>query len=237
MTDEELLVFPERVRAYPGPYGDVRALMLTSLGTRRLERGDVEGSAAALREAAAVASNGELKGQAGHNARLGELNRIGKLSATDPEAAWAAWQALGPPDPALGATESHVEALIAQNRAIHFSNAGRCADLDALATHARLEHAESLRAACHERHGMTVMAAGNLAGAAEELRVAVRLDPGDLRHRDNLVVMLEKQVDALVHGGRCGEVAPLVAEGRTLAPREGFWDEVTTFCNASSIHR
>src|SRR5208283_5454754 len=115
-------------------------------------------------------------GQTGHNARLGELNRLGRLSATEPEAAWSQLRALGPPDPALGAMEQEVAQVMAQNRAVHFSNAGLCPDLEAVLTAPApvVLRADSLRASCRARHALALSQRGDIAGAIDDLRVAVR---------------------------------------------------------------
>jgi tetratricopeptide (TPR) repeat protein len=232
MDDAALAAFPEPLRAYPSAYGDVRALSLTMLGTRRLSRGDVEGSAAALREAAGVATSADVKGQTGHNARLGEINRLGKLSMTDPEAAWAGFTKLGPPDPELATTEAEVGVVIARNRAVKLSNAGRCPELEAALTAKGppVDRADALRAACHARHGLTISEHGDPKGALDELRAAVRLDPSDPHHRQNLVAVIEQLVDQYVHSARCALTPPLIAEGRALDPSTTFFADATEFC-------
>jgi tetratricopeptide (TPR) repeat protein len=233
MSDAALATYAEPLRAYPGAYGDFRALVLTFQGGRRLRHGDVEGSAAALREAASVATSAEVRGQTGHNARLGEINRIATLSATDPEGAWAAWQRLGPADPALGATETEAARVIEENRAIRFSNDGACVELESvLGSAPGVRRPDTLRASCHARRGLALERQGDFKGAIDELRGAVRFDPGEPQHRKNLAVMMEKEIDRLVHGSHCDLAAPLVAEGRALDPSATFFDEAATFCRS-----
>ena len=233
MSEARLLGFAEPFRAYAGAYGDVRALSLTLVAERRLKRGDVDGSAAALHEASAVATSDDVRGQTGHNARLGELNRLGRLSATEPEAAWSQLRALGPPDPALGTMEQEVAQVMAQNRSVHFSNAGLCSNLEGVLTAPSpvVLHADSLRASCRARHALALSQRGDIAGAIDELRIAVRLEPREPQHRQNLAVMIEKEVDRLVHASGCKQAAPLVAEGRALDPGATFWAEATAFCS------
>jgi len=236
MDDATLVWFAEPLRAHPTAYGDVRALALTMLGQRRLKRGDVEGSSAALREAATVASSSEVRGQAGHNARLGELNRLGRLSGTDPESAWKQWLALGPPDPALGSTEPEIALAIAQNRAIHFANDGQCTSLEAVLTSkvSPIPREAQLRASCHAHRGITLSEHGDLAGALTEMRAAVHADPTDPHHKQNLEVVLEKEIDRLVHAGGCAQIPPLVAEGQAIAPEGAFFAQATEYCRATA---
>jgi tetratricopeptide (TPR) repeat protein len=236
LDDARLAAYAEPFRGYPAAYGDIQALVLTLVADRRLRRGDVEGSARALQQAAGMATSAEMRGQTGHNARLGELNRIAKLSTTDPEGAWAALSRLGPRDPALGTSEDEVGRVVVHNRAIFHANAGRCTELEAAlasAGAAPVEHADGLRAGCHERHALAASERGDFAGAIEDMRTAVRVEPGDPVHRQNLAVMIEKEVDRLVHAGRCGDTAGLIAEGRTLAQGDTFFDEATAFCKAA----
>jgi tetratricopeptide (TPR) repeat protein len=231
MSDAALEAFPEPLRAYPAAYGDVRASMLTLLAQRRLKHGDVNGSAAALQEAAGVATSDDMRGQTGHNARLGEVNRVASLSTTDPEAAWAQWQRLGPPDPALGDTETKAAHVIAQNRAVRFSNAGQCAELEGVVTStAGIDQANGLRASCRARHALALAEKRDFKDAIDELRTATRLDPSDPQHRQNLVVMIEKEVDRLIHASHCAQAVPLMTEGRTLGPTEVFWSQAAAFC-------
>jgi hypothetical protein len=192
----------------------------------------VEGSSVALREAASVASSSELRGQAGHNARLGELNRVGRLSATDPERAFREWQALGPPDPTLGTTEAEVAQAIAENRAIALSNTGKCPELEQVLGRVTpaSPRANALRASCHARRGINRSDAGDLAAAIADLRDAVRLDPDGSHHKQNLAVVIEKQIDQMVHNHGCGQIASLVVEGQALDPHSTFFGEVTEFC-------
>jgi tetratricopeptide (TPR) repeat protein len=229
MDDAKLLAFAEPFRGIPSAYGDVRALALTTLGERRLSRGDVDGSASALREAAALATTDDIRSQAGHNARLGELNRLGALSTTDPESAAKQIAALGPPDPTLVETETKVRQAIVENRAVRLANAGSCDLLERVLT-ASTPRADTLRAACLARHGIALALRGDVAGALSNLRDAVRLDPTAEQHKQNLLVMIEKTVDQLVHGHRCGDIPPLVAEGRAIDPRAKFFDEATEYC-------
>jgi hypothetical protein len=231
MSDATLAAFAEPLRAYPSAYGDVRALVLTFEGGRLLRHGDVEGSAAALREAASVATSAEIRGQTGHNARLGEINRLVKLSQTDPETAWTEWQRLGPPDPALGATETDAAQLIGENRAIRFSNGGMCVDLEkVLASAPRVHQPDALRASCRARDALMLSKRGDFKGAIDDMRAAVRLEPNEPRHRANLVVMIEKEVDRLIHASHCDVAAPLIAEGRALDASATFFGEATVFC-------
>jgi hypothetical protein len=231
MSDAALAAFPEPLRLYPAAYGDIRALVLTFEGGRRLRHGDVEGSSAALREAASVATSAEVRGQTGHNARLGEINRIVALSTTDPETAWSEWQRLGPPDPALGAMEVEAPRVISENRAIRFSNDGACAELETVLTAAPgVRKPDSLRAACHARHALTLSDKKDWNGAITEMRAAVRLEPSEPLHKQNLVVMIEKEVDHLIHASHCDVAAPLIAEGRALDPRATFFDQAVTYC-------
>ncbi len=234
MSDAAVAAFPETVRAYPSAYGDVKALSLTLLASRRLERGDVNGSSAALQEAAGVATSADIRGQTEHNARLGELNRLGKLSATDPDAAWAGLQKLGAPDPALAATEAKVAAVITRNRAVMMANAGRCDELEAAlaaaAKRAPVDGSDELRAGCHTRRGVTRSEHGDMALALDDARAAVKLDPSQPGYRQNLVALLEKQVDLFVHSGRCKAAQPFVAEGRALDPQATFFGEAAAFC-------
>ncbi len=232
MDDAAVLAFPEPLRAYPSSYGDVRALALTMVASRRLSRGDVDGSAAALHEAAGAATSNDVRGQAGQNARLGEINRLGKLSTTDPEAAWTGWQKLGPPDATLAAEEAQVGRVIVQNRAVKLSNSGRCAELEAVLAGSgpTPASADPLRASCHARRGLTSSERGDMAGALDDLRAAVRLDPADPHHRQNLVALIERQVDLLAHSSRCKLTPPLIHEGRALDAGDAFWGEATEFC-------
>ncbi len=231
MDDATLLAYADPLKPYPEAYGDVRALVLTKVAERRLARGDVLGSSSLLREAAGLAKSDEVRGATAHNARLGELNRIGRLSATDPERAWSEWQSLGPGDPALADTETALVAAISENRAVRFANDGKCAELEkVLAGAAVMTRADALRAGCHARVGLRLSDHGDFAGAMGELRSAMRLDPAETRHKQNLAVVLEKQIDALIHSNRCKEIPPLVREGRTLDPSASFFDEATLFC-------
>jgi hypothetical protein len=233
MSDATLEAFPEPLRPYPAAYGDIRALVLTFEGGRRLRHGDVLGSSAALREAASVATSAEVRGQTGHNAHLGEINRISTLSATDPETAWTEWQHLGPPDPALGTMEGEAARVISENRAIRFSNDGACAELEkVLASAAGVRKPDSLRASCHARHALALGDQKDWTGATAEMRAAVHLDPGEPLHKQNLVVMLEKDVDHLIHASRCDVAAPLIAEGRALDPGAAFFDQAVTYCKS-----
>jgi hypothetical protein len=233
MSDAALDAFPEPLRPYPSAYGDIRALVLTFEGGRKLRHGDVAGSSAALREAASVASSAEVRGQTGHNARLGEINRISTLSATDPETAWTEFQRLGPADPALGAMEAEAARVITENRAVHFSNDGACTDLEkVLAASPAVRKADTLRASCHERHALTLADHRDFGGAILDMRVAVRLDPREPLHRQNLVVMIEKEVDRLIHASHCDVAAPFIAEGRSLDPGAGFFDQAIAYCKS-----
>ena len=99
-----------------------------------------------------------------------------------------------------------------------------------LATATAMARADTLRAGCHARVGLRLSDQGDFAAATGELRAAVRLDPRETRHKQNLAVVLEKQIDALIHSNRCREIPPLVAEGRTLDPSASFFDEATVFC-------
>ena len=238
LSDAALLSFADSLQATPSAHGNVQALALTLVSERRLKRGDVNGSATALREAAGLASSEDMRSQAKENAVKGELNRLGAQSATDPEAAWSAWKRLGPPGPQNASAQQRVGAVIAQNRCVQFANDGRCPELEAaLADSAHFDGADALRGSCRARHGLASGEKGDFVAAIDDLRAAVRLAPGEPIHRKNLAVMIEKQVDRLVHNGRCTQSAPLIAEGRALAPEDKFFGEAAVFCAAPTSRR
>jgi len=233
MNDAALEAFADPLRAYAGAYGDVRALVLTLDARRKLQHGDVDGSSARLREAAGAATSSDVRGQTSHNARLGEVNRIARLSATDPEAAWIEWQRRGPPDETLAEVESAAARVIEENRAIQFSNRGACSELDSVIGSAvGIRQADTLRSSCHARHALALSDRGDATGALDEMRLAVRIQPGDATHKKNLAALIEKEIDRLVRGARCDVAAPLMVEGRSLDPATTFFDEAAAFCRA-----
>jgi tetratricopeptide (TPR) repeat protein len=232
LDDAALASFAQPLQAYPHAYGDVQALALTLVAQRRAGRGDVAGSASALHEAATLASSDEMRAQAGQNAIIGEINRMAALSTTDPEAAWTAWKRLPPPGVTLAAVQERAGAVIAQNRAVRLSNDAKCTELDGVLSQSPgIDHADALRASCRARRGLLRADKGDLAAALEDLRAAARLEPSEPAHRENLVVILEKQIDQLVHASRCSEIGPIVAEGRALAPADKFWAETVEYCS------
>jgi hypothetical protein len=232
LDDAAIVAFAERIRAYPKAYGDVRALALTLVASRRLKRGDVEGSSRALSEAAHVATSSRGREQATKNLRIGELNRIGAMSKDDPEGAWAALATLGPPASEDAASEADTRRVVARNRAVKMSNDGRCAELDAFVGRGEApgDDVDRLRAACRERLALAQARGGNSQLALDNMRAAVRLEPGEPRHKKNLLALLEQAIDQLVRASRCSAATPLVAEGRALAPSESFWDDAAALC-------
>ena len=82
-SDVELAQYAESVRGYPIVYGDVRSSTLLTLARRRSARGDLDGSASAMREAVSTASSVELRHYAERSAASLELYRLSRGGACD----------------------------------------------------------------------------------------------------------------------------------------------------------
>jgi tetratricopeptide (TPR) repeat protein len=232
--DRALLDFADRFRAFPDIARDLRSRAWTLIGIARNERGDLDGAAAAAREAARLGAQSGSPVLA-HNVGVAEINRVLELAKTDPERAWTAWQTLAVP-PDLAATRKQLGATIASARAQRALETHRCADLDRrveeLAALSPDAPGDALRASCRNDEGLAHWKTGDFVKAAASFREALRIKPDEGAYRRNLGGALAQRANKLLQTHRCAEAMKVVEEGRSVAPEDPFFDKAAEYCDA-----
>ncbi len=235
--DATVLAFADRFAGGSVTRDEVRSYALRLVAYRRTQRREWEAAVRDLREAATLTRIPASRDHVARELARAELAYVNELVSKDAERAWHAYQALprDGDDAELASARQHVAHRVAVARIRSLTDQRRCEDLEApLALWRDADTSaepDGASATCHTRRGLALWDQGEIDQATDDFRRAYRLAPRDPVTEQNLVAGLQRLIADRIRVGRCPDARPLIAEGRTVAAADAWFQRAAARCD------
>jgi tetratricopeptide (TPR) repeat protein len=234
--DATVLAFADRLAAESVARDEVRSYALRLVAYRETQRREWAAAVRDLREAAALTRIPASRDHVARELARAELVSVDELASEDAERAWQAYQALSSDgdDAELASARRQVAHRVAVARIQSLTDQRRCEDLEApLALWREADPSadpDGASVTCHTRRGITLWDLREVHRATDDFRRAYRLAPRDPLTEQNLLAGLQRLIADRIRAGQCQDARPLIAEGRTVAPTDTWFERAAARC-------